>query len=727
LDEIAIQPGLPIILQVLVDTAVSQAPTEDLALSPPLALSCTLDLQLPDGEFLWDADGLRAQDDIATYEHFHSLERPSVDGTIYLKDTPQQTLPGFGKSDQPADDDRIRVVTLSQRRSSPQAPQGLNLFELLLPILLPPEVAEPLEGLYLPSPLYRFQNAGIAFLAEREAALLGDDMGLGKTVQAVVALRLLVRTGRIRGGLIVCNKAVVPQWKKHLKDWAPDLAWYAIEGTRERRRALWEALAGQSGLRCHALLATYETVRQDRGLLLGKYFDLVVLDEIQRIKNQDVGIARAIRSLAAGRRWGLSGTPLENRIEDVHSIFAFLKPGLLDPSELSPAAVRSKIEAHFLRRRKEDVLKDLPPKYPPQDQWLELTDAQRSAYDRAEQEGIVQLKSGEKVTVQHVLALITRLKQICNFDPETGESAKADFVLSHLEEICEGGHKALLFSQYVESLNMLKEWLKKFSPLVYSGELSNNRRQDVLRRFKEDPNISILLLSLKAGGIGLDLPEANFVFHFDLWWNPAVHRQAEDRVHRIGQAKAVFVRRLLTANTIEERIEDKLRYKAQLFKETIEGLADADLRQSLTEEELFGLFGLKPPRIVERERAEREWRVMDHAEFERRVAALYEGIGFRTRVTKRTRDGGVDIEGWREQATGLERILIQCKHWPNATVGEQEVRDLYGVLSSRPEIHRAILITSGRISSSARHWARGKRLELVDGVKLQALIARQRF
>lgn len=729
LDEMAVRPGIPLTIQILVDVALSKLPTQDFSLVAPAIETWDMGFTAPRSESAMDADGLWPEDLVATEDYFRPLGRPAVDGTIYLKESVQEPLPGFLQSERGPGDERVRITTPSQKQATTQGPQGLNLFELLLPILLPPEKPEILEGLLLPEPLYPFQNGGVAFLTSKEAALLADVMGLGKTVQAIVALRLLVRTGGIRGGVIVCPKAVVPQWKRHLglpdhrhgEDWAPDLVCHSVEGSRERRQAIWKAFAAPTGLRCHVLLATYETVRQDQELLSGRQFDLMVLDEIQRIKN-DVGITRAIRSLHAKRRWGLSGTPLENRVEDLHSIFSFLKPGLLKEHDLSPAVVREKIEPYFLRRRKEEVLKDLPPKVV-QDQWLELTDAQREVYDRAEQEGVVQLKSGHAVTVQHVLALITKLKQICNFDPATGESGKAEFILSHLEEICDRGNKTLIFSQYVESLKKLQERLEDYVPLLYTGELSDRQRLDILERFKSDTEAKVLLLSLKAGGVGLDLPQANFVFHYDLWWNPAVHRQAEDRAHRIGQSKTVFVRRLLMADTIEERIEAKLRDKQDLFDKIIEGLADVELSQSLTEEELFGLFGLRPPRAVEREEADQRWSAVDAGAFEENVAKVYGAMGFRTRVTKRTRDGGVDIEAWKEDTTGAQRVLIQCKHWPGGTVGEEQVRDLYGVLSSRQDTHRAILVTSGRFSDSARRWAQGKRIELVDGVRLRALIA----
>jgi restriction system protein len=177
-------------------------------------------------------------------------------------------------------------------------------------------------------------------------------------------------------------------------------------------------------------------------------------------------------------------------------------------------------------------------------------------------------------------------------------------------------------------------------------------------------------------------------------------------------------------DTIEERIEAKLKDKSRLFDEVIEGLADVDLRQTLTEEELFGLFGLKPPRMVAEEKARSGWQQIDAAGFERLVASLYEKMGYAAKVTQRTRDGGIDIESWRQQATGPERVLIQCKHWPDGMVGENHVRDLYGALSARQDVDRAELVTSGGISRDARRWAQGKRLRLVDGVELRMLLSR---
>jgi len=202
----------------------------------------------------------------------------------------------------------------------------------------------------------------------------------------------------------------------------------------------------------------------------------------------------------------------------------------------------------------------------------------------------------EDVTVQHVLALIQELKQICNFDPYSGESTKIEYLLEeYLEEACSSGQKAVIFSQYVKALEQMADHLKTYNPLVYTGQLSTAQRDRVLELFGSQDDYKILLLSLKAGGLGLNLTRANYFLHYDRWWNPAVERQAEDRTHRIGQLRKVFVTRLICNNTIEERIEKLLERKKLLFQEVVDELSDVRLERVMSEEELFGLFKLTPP------------------------------------------------------------------------------------------------------------------------------------
>ena len=478
------------------------------------------------------------------------------------------------------------------RGESPPAPlQPINLFELLLPILMPPARTEFGEEFLLPHELYDFQRYGVKWLAEKGSALLADDMGLGKTVQAIVAFRVLVRQGKALQALVVCPKSVRLNWVRELEKWAAELITISVSGSREQRRRAWSAYVGKS----HILIATYETVRQDMGAISGREFDVVIADEVQRVKNPSTDTARAIKGLPCRRAWGLTGTPLENRIEDVVSVFGFIRPDLFSTNQAWIGDVKRKIEPFMLRRRKEEALKNLPGKIKDV-KYIELEEAQDRAYRRAEEQGVIRLRTGENVTVQHVLALITQLKQICNFDPATGESAKLEFLQDYLEDAVAEESKVLVFSQFVKSLEWMEPQLLSYRPMVYSGKLSERQRQDIVDRFQDDESHKVLLLSLKAGGLGLNLTAANYVVHFDSWWNPAVESQAEDRVYRIGQNKSVIVTSLVCVDTIEEKIQRLLDSKRELFREVIDDLSDAGLTKVLTEEELFGLFDLRPPR-----------------------------------------------------------------------------------------------------------------------------------
>jgi len=214
-------------------------------------------------------------------------------------------------------------------------------------------------------------------------------------------------------------------------------------------------------------------------------------------------------------------------------------------------------------------MKDLPPKQV-HDVYLELAPGQREAYDLAEKEGIVHLNDlGDTITVQHVFELVMRLKQICNFDPRTRQSAKLDQLTSDMAEVAESGRKAIIFSQWVEPLEVLAQHLKEFGPLLYHGKVPHSQRQNVLADFKNDPTKHVILMSYGTGSVGLNLQFANYVFLFDRWWNPAVEDQAINRAHRIGQKSTVFVKRFVTENTIECRICEVLEHKRRLFEEII--------------------------------------------------------------------------------------------------------------------------------------------------------------
>jgi len=288
---------------------------------------------------------------------------------------------------------------------------------------------------------------------------------------------------------------------------------------------------------------------------------------------------------------------MTGQISDLDSVFDFIAPDRLFPFVgMSASRVRAAIEPYVKRRLKEDVLDELPPKFSNY-VTLDLTTSQRESYDRAEQEGVVQLRNMEEITLQHVLALITRLKQICNFDPATSASCKMDYLADTLPTMLEEERddKALVFSQYVKTLEEIESNLTAYNPLVYTGQLSGAQREAMEVEFNDDDNKRIMLLSVQAGGTGLNLQRANYVIHFDKWWNPALAEQAEGRAHRINQKSPVFVTHLVCEDTIEQRIESILERKRVLFGEVFDDLTDDDLSSVITPAEFFQLFDLEAP------------------------------------------------------------------------------------------------------------------------------------
>jgi SNF2 family DNA or RNA helicase len=436
---------------------------------------------------------------------------------------------------------------------------------------------------------FPFQFEGMAFLLPRHAAVLADEMGLGKSMQAISSIRLLVRGGEARRVLVVCPKGLVSNWARELADWAPELVVAVIEGDPQRRRWQWSLPD------VPVKLANYEVLVRDRELVaeLGLSFDLVVLDEAQRIKNKSSQTNKAIVALDRRRSWALTGTPVENSADDLVGIFEFVESGQIN-DRMTPKTMAAAVADHILRRTKDKVLTEMPPRLD-RDAHIELGPEQRETYRRAEEEGVLRLADmGREATIQHVFELVLRLKQICNFDTATSESAKLDRLTAELEEVRASGRKALVFSQWVETLGRLRERLTPFGALEYHGGMSTAARDEAIRRFKEGRDHSVLLLSYGAGAVGLNLQFSQYVFLFDRWWNPAVEDQAINRAHRIGAAGAVTVTRFLSVGTIEERIDEVLRRKRDL-SEAILSQADGPSSSGLSAAEIFSLFELTPP------------------------------------------------------------------------------------------------------------------------------------
>jgi len=423
----------------------------------------------------------------------------------------------------------------------------------------------------LPHRLLPFQEHGVAFLLSTDSALLADEMGLGKTVQTIVALRALMDAGAIRRVLIVAPRSLLSNWASEFSHWAPDVLCCRAVGNASNRAAYYY-------LPVPILLVSYEQVRQDSDSFdQTTPFDVVVLDEGQRIKNQSCMTSLACRGLARRRSWLLTGTPVENTSEDLLALFTFLRRGLLHEG-MSIAELQERIKPHFLRRRKIEVLDDLPAVID-QEVEIDLCPEQRQKYRQLLKAGSQRIAAdGQRRRYANMLALLTALKQVCNFDSASGCSSKLDALRMIFENAEESGFKVLVFSQYVRTLDWLRVQLPDIDSRVYHGQLDEEQRDEILNWYRSATASVTLLMSLRAGGVGLNLPETDVVVLFDRWWNPAVEKQAIHRAHRLNRTKPLHIVRFVSKHTVEERIASLLKQKQYIFEHLVEAAESAEIR-----------------------------------------------------------------------------------------------------------------------------------------------------
>ena len=437
------------------------------------------------------------------------------------------------------------------------------------------------EQLGVPSSLRDYQWDGVAFLYKSSHALLADEMGLGKTVQTSVALALLLNgQNDISRVLIVAPASLVRNWMAELAMWAPLLAIRLLQGTAKDRRASYL-------LPIPVLVGSYEQIRMDSmDQIPSNTFDLVVLDEAQRIKNKNSTTSLACRLLPRKRSWALSATPLENSREDVVSILNFLDPS--SRVKYQTKGLGNKLETVMLRRKKSEVRSELPPVII-QDLKLDLTQVQRTSYEELWTNRVSQIIETGTVSsdvTPYLFEIITRLKIVCNF--VANHSSKLD-ALKEIVESAGNTARILVFSQFVETLLWVSQRIDTTHDLL-TGSNSLTERQFAINQFKNRPTPRLLLASLKAGGVGLNLDEASHVVLFDRWWNPAVEQQAIYRAHRFNRQDSLHVVRFLIVNSIEEHITRILDDKEKLFDGTIESIETVGPR--FTKEEMLQMLDI---------------------------------------------------------------------------------------------------------------------------------------
>lgn len=442
-----------------------------------------------------------------------------------------------------------------------------------------------------------YQRTGYRWLRTLEAyhlgGILADDMGLGKTLQVLAVLLSAKLEGKRGTSLVTAPASLVYNWGEELKSYAPDLSWEFITGTQDERREKLEHYRDFD-----VIITSYDLLKRDIEYYEDKEFYYQIIDEAQYIKNHTTAVAKAVKVVRSRTRYALTGTPIENRLSELWSIFDFLIPGYLygydvfrnefeapivkNEDQTALERLQRMTSPFILRRMKENVLKDLPEKLE-ENRYVRFESKQQKIYDAQvlymKQKIVMQDAQEFQKNKMQILAELMKLRQIC-CDPElcfenyTGESAKLEACVDLVQSAIEGGHKILLFSQFTSMLELIAKRMEeaKISFYTITGATPKEKRLQLVKAFNGD-DTKVFLISLKAGGVGLNLTGADVVIHYDPWWNLAVQNQATDRAHRIGQTKMVVVYRLIAKGTIEEKIQELQESKKALSEQIIQGEA----------------------------------------------------------------------------------------------------------------------------------------------------------
>ena len=410
-------------------------------------------------------------------------------------------------------------------------------------------------------PFKEHQRVGVEWLTSQAAGVLADDMGLGKTLQAIAAIEAMQHAGEVRNALVVCPKSLLGVWVAEVRLWAPRLCVVALHSTITK--ADWRNVADQ----CHLAVANYEAVRHSAPQSAA--FDLVVFDEIHRLKNPNSASYAAAYGLEPKTAWGLTGTPLENRARDLTALLHLLdrKRVAVSDRSLPLPSLRAVAKRYILRRTKESLGRQ--PTIRERTEIVGLSPEQRKSYEDV-------IRASDYTTLGGWISTFNRLRDICDIDPATESSTKLDRASVILRSVLDMGEKAVVFSWRLAPLRVLHARLRgEFGPgnvQMITGETSSAKRTAIVDAFQTQERPACLCCSLRATAEGLTLTAANHVLFLNEWWNPAVNTQARDRVNRIGQTKDVFVYWFRTRDTVESRLAQILSEKSDLFHEIINRL-----------------------------------------------------------------------------------------------------------------------------------------------------------
>jgi SNF2 family DNA or RNA helicase len=440
----------------------------------------------------------------------------------------------------------VSLVELSRREALLGLPATVE--RLLVPLLSTP----------IPPPLYQYQTEGAERLYSTDRLILADDMGLGKSVQAIVALGRLLREVQIATVLVICPKTLVFNWLSEFERWDPDLCVNALLPPSISASGIWSSRFG----RCHVVVTTYDHVRANLGAI-PRRLDLLVADEAHRTRNLGSGVSRSIRTLQPKRFWMLSGTPVERDSRDLASLLSTLIPHQFTEkdAQVEISVLRQRARPFVLRRSKSEVLGQLPAHTEIVER-LEMHPSQRQRYQLIYRDRGI-----------NFLTRFGKLREICDLDIESGESAKLDRICELIEDIGSIDERTVVFSYWIAPLEELERRLELrgiADVITLRGEMDVLARSRALKTFKKAGRV--LLASAKIAAEGLTLTEANHVIFVNRWWNPSANNQALDRIRRIGQERQTFSYSFEMINTIEERVSSLLREKNDTYEELIQKL-----------------------------------------------------------------------------------------------------------------------------------------------------------